>query len=52
MQGAEAIDITVGYNIVYLAAQLGDFPSSVIVGITFFGHKNKGDSVFSIRVIQ
>ena len=42
MEGAEAIDLTVGYHCVYLSVQLGYFTQAVIVAITLFEHKKRG----------
>ena len=42
MQGAEAIDLTVGDHFVYYAARLGDFSQSGIVALALFDHKKRG----------
>ena len=45
MQGAKTIDINVGDNFIYLAAQIGSFTHYRIAAMAFFEHQNKGEKI-------
>ena len=45
VEGAKAVDITVGDNFVHLVAQLGTLPWARIIATTLLVNKTKGKSI-------